>query len=173
MTLAIHSGTHFQAWQTPKSLFNVLSEEVGGYGADLFADSKNHLCDKFFTAEDDAIMQSWASDKIAFGNPPYGGNFQEEAVMKAILEVQARDHLPGVDLLLQASISAKWFLQAFSRCEIHLFTGRIAFDTPAEMANPKRPSFSNALIRVRPGGPRGITAMRSAKTGKVVARNEP
>lgn len=169
MTLAIHSGTHFQAWRTPKKLFEEWYSEVGGYDVDLFADDENHLCEKYFTAEDDSIMQPWAFKKMAFGNPPYGGNFQEEAVVKAIFEVQTKGSLPGVDLLLQASVSAKWFLKAFETCEINLFTGRIAFDTPANMPNPKRPSFSNALIRVRPDGPRGVTSMRSAKTGKVVA----
>jgi len=168
MSIQMLRGNHFQAWRTPKRIFDVLSEEVGGYGLDLFADAENHLCPTYFTEQDDAIVCRWDCDKIAFGNPPYGGNFQEEAVMKAIVEVQRAKRLPGVDLLLQASVSSKWFALAFEHCEIHLFSGRIAFDTPADMANPKRPSFSNALIRVRPDGPHGVTAMRSAKTGQLL-----
>lgn len=169
MTVPMLSGTHFQAWRTPLVIFKTLSEEVGGYGVDLFADNENHLCETYFTQDIDAIMVPWNDDKVAFGNPPYGGNFQEEAVLKAILEVQTRKSLPGVDLLLQASVSTKWFALAFEHCEIHLFRGRIAFDTPKDMANPKRPSFSNALVRIRPDGPHGVTHLRSAKTGLIVA----
>ena len=169
MTVPMLSGGHFQAWRTPPAIFKVLSDEVGGYGIDLFADADNHLCEAYFTQQDDAIMVPWDSSRVAFGNPPYGGNFQEEAVLKAILEVQTRKSLPGVDLLLQASVSTKWFTLAFEHCEIHLFKGRIAFDTPKDMANPKRPSFSNALVRIRPDGPHGVTHLRSAKTGLIVA----
>lgn len=169
MVAHLNAG-HFQAWRTPKGLYDVLSAEVGGYCADLFADADNALHPVYFTAEQDAIMQPWdfGPGAVAFGNPPYGGNFQEEALVKAIREVHTREALGGVDLLVQASISTKWFARAFTECEVHLFTGRIKFDVPPGMVNPKRPSFSNALIRIRRNGPTGVTTLRSAKTGLVV-----
>lgn len=168
MVARLNAG-HFQAWRTPRNIYNALSNEVGGYCADLFADADNALHTSYFTQEQDAIMQPWDfGDGIAFGNPPYGGNFQEEALLKAITEVRTAQRLRGVDLLVQASVSTKWFLRAVQECEVHLFTGRIKFDTPPGMVNPNRPSFSNALIRIRRDGPIGVTAMRSAKTGVII-----
>ena len=94
----------------------------------------------------------------------------EEALHKAILEVRLARRRPHVDLLVQASVSTKWFLKAFQECEVNLYHGRIAFDLPPDRPNLKRPSFSNALIRIRPigAGPTGMTCMRAAKTGKVI-----
>jgi phage N-6-adenine-methyltransferase len=170
MVARLNAG-HFQAWRTPRIIFDKLSDEVGGYCADLFADPENALHERYFTAEQDAIMQPWVfPGGVAFGNPPYGGDFQEEALTKAITEVRVTERLAGVDLLVQASVSTKWFLRAVQECEVHLFHGRIAFDVPPGMPNPKRPSFSNALVRVRRGGPVGVTAMRSARTGAIIQR---
>jgi len=168
MVAHLNAG-HFQAWRTPEKIYKQLSKEVGGYCADLFADKDNALHVNYFTEEQDAIMQQWNfPGKVAFANPPYGGNFQDEALMKAVTEVQVAGRLRGVDLLVQASVSTKWFLFAVQNCEVQLFHGRIQFDVPVGMNNPKRPSFSNALIRVRNVGPRGITGMRSAKTGVII-----
>jgi phage N-6-adenine-methyltransferase len=168
MVAHLNAG-HFQAWRTPRNIFATLSAEVGGYCADLFADPDNALHERYFTAEQDAIMQPWSfPDGVAFGNPPYGGDFQEEALTKAITEVRVAERLAGVDLLVQASVSTKWFLRAVQECEVHLFHGRIQFDVPPGMPNPKRPSFSNALVRVRRDGLHGVTAMRSAKTGAII-----
>lgn len=168
MVAHLNAG-HFQAWRTPRHIFTALSDEVGGYCADLFANPDNALHERYFTAEQDAIMQPWTfAGGVAFGNPPYGGDFQEETLTKAITEVRVAKRLDGVDLLVQASVSTKWFLRAVQECEVHLFHGRIQFDVPPGMPNPKRPSFSNALVRVRRGGLYGVTAMRSAKTGAII-----
>jgi phage N-6-adenine-methyltransferase len=168
MVAHLNAG-HFQAWRTPKRIYEQLSKEAGGYCADLFADKDNALHSKFFTESEDAIMQQWAfPGEVAFANPPYGGHFQEEALAKAITEVRTAKRLRGVDLLVQASVSTKWFLRAVKECDVQLFHGRIQFDVPVGMDNPRRPSFSNALIQVRDRRGKGVTGMRSAKTGAII-----
>lgn len=156
----------FQGWRTPRCIFDPLNAEMH-YTLDAFADHDNHLVETYYTAESDGIMSPWHGDGVVWGNPPYNGDMQEEALIKAIMEVRTAGRRPHVDLLVQASVSTKWFLLAVKSCEVNLYHGRIAFDVPPDMPNPKRPSFSNALIRIRPvgQGPVGITGMRSAKTG--------
>jgi phage N-6-adenine-methyltransferase len=159
----------FQAWRTPRHIFDSLNAEMN-YTLDACADAHNHLCDLYLTEADDAFTTPWHGDGAVWINPPYCLDFQEEALHKCLMEVRVAKRRPHVDLLVQASISTKWFLKAFQECEVNLFHGRIAFDLPPERSNPKSPAFSNALIRVRPigVGPTGITSMRSALTGKVI-----
>ena len=175
MTLEALNADHFQAWRTPLKLYRAFEAdpEIGQYDFDAFASPDNHLAAAYYTAEDDAFIKPWPSQhRTAFGNPPYSGSYQEEALYKAILEVRVAKRFEVVDLLMQASISTKWFRHAFRTCEIHLFHGRISFDLPEGMENRRRPAFSNALIRVRRDGPTGVTCMRSAKTGLVLSDSE-
>ena len=165
MTL-INAGTKFQAWQTPRHIFQGLERYVGAkFDLDAFAAPENALCERFLTKEDDSVMCKWQA-KATFANPPYGGNMQAEAVAKAIREVRMAETTPLVVLLIQAAVSTRWFLLAAQTCEVKLYHGRIAFDAPASVKRSAS-TFSNAAIIVRPAGvgPVGITGFLSAKTG--------
>jgi phage N-6-adenine-methyltransferase len=159
-------------WQTPKALFKQwCSEAPGGFKLDAFASAQNALCARYYTAEDDAIMQPWrAANASVFANPPYGGNMQSECFQKALTEVRTAKRCQEAWILQQANTSSAWFRAAVEQCEVWLFAGRINFDSPSSDRTKRSSStFANVLIIVRDGGPTGIRGFRDPRTGKVVS----
>lgn len=71
-------------WRTPSWLFHAVNHLTGfRLALDLFTDGQNAKCPNYFTAEDNALEQSWAAAlfdiemegehgrPMAFANPPY------------------------------------------------------------------------------------------------------
>lgn len=56
-------------WETPQDLFDRLNA-VFSFELDVCATPENAKCARFYTKEDDAIVQPWA--KRNWMNPPYG-----------------------------------------------------------------------------------------------------
>lgn len=57
-------------WRTPKDLFDKLNEEFH-FTVDLCADDHNHLCDKYYTKENDGFKADLTGERV-YCNPPYG-----------------------------------------------------------------------------------------------------
>lgn len=68
------SGAGFSSdrmdWRTPPELFRALDAEFH-FTLDAAANEANHLCDRYYTAEDSAFWHSWDGEHV-FCNPPYG-----------------------------------------------------------------------------------------------------
>lgn len=60
------------SWQTPDSLYRPLHHEFG-FIIDLAASARNAKCDRFFTAEDNALVQEWPriDEGWCWLNPPF------------------------------------------------------------------------------------------------------
>lgn len=48
-------------WRTPEWLFQAINKLYGPIVLDLFTDGQNAKCQRFFTAEDNALRQDWAN----------------------------------------------------------------------------------------------------------------
>lgn len=59
-----------EVWGTPKKLFDELNKEFG-FTLDPCALPNNAKCNKFYTPEDDGLIQDWSGECV-FCNPPYG-----------------------------------------------------------------------------------------------------
>ena len=57
-------------WATPQAFFDQLNEEFH-FTLDPCADAQNHKCDRYFTKEQNGLVQSWEGERV-FCNPPYG-----------------------------------------------------------------------------------------------------
>ena len=57
-------------WGTPKSLFRLL-DDMFHFTIDPCATDENHLCERYYTREDDGLGHSWEGERV-FMNPPYG-----------------------------------------------------------------------------------------------------
>jgi phage N-6-adenine-methyltransferase len=57
-------------WATPKDFFNKLNEEFH-FTLDLSANKNNTKCSKFYSIEDNALIQ-YPKGETIFCNPPYG-----------------------------------------------------------------------------------------------------
>ena len=66
----VHLSSTSCEWPTPQSLFDDLSRVYGGFDLDPCATPENAKCARFFTREDDGLIQPWTGK--VFCNPPYG-----------------------------------------------------------------------------------------------------
>lgn len=66
---SIHHSTGKDNWATPKWLFDKLNE-IWKFSLDAACVKETALCSKYFTPEDNSLIQDWSKD-IVFLNPPY------------------------------------------------------------------------------------------------------
>ena len=110
-------------WGTPQDLFDKLNAEFK-FTLDACASAENTKCAKFYSEEQNALIQDWSKD-IVFMNPPYSTKLQNLFVQKAYEE-----SLKGaiVVCLLPARTSTKRFHDFCLKGEIRFISGRIQFE---------------------------------------------
>lgn len=107
-------------WQTPLSVFNQLHEEFG-FTLDAAAEPSSALCDKYFTEQDDALIQDW-SNEIVFCNPPY-------SKLKQFAEKASAESRRGatVVMLVPARTDTQAFHNHLAAGEVRFIKGRLKF----------------------------------------------
>jgi phage N-6-adenine-methyltransferase len=55
---------------TTREVFDPIAARFGGFTVDVAASEENTKCDRFYSLEDDGLMQSWAGERV-WCNPPY------------------------------------------------------------------------------------------------------
>lgn len=125
--LAILKQPERHDWTTPPRLFNVLDEEFG-FTLDAAASDENAKCDRYFTADDDGLAQSWTTPGYVFCNPPYG-NHLATWVRKAYAQARLGQ---GVVLLIPARTDTSWWHTYVMKAhEIRFIRGRVRFSGSA------------------------------------------
>lgn len=117
-------------WSTPQDLFDELNDEFD-FNLDPCADEENHKCEKYFTKEQNGLLQDWEGHRV-FCNPPYGKNISEW-VRKCYEEGRKEQTL--VVLLIPARTDTKYFHDYIQhRAEIRFIKGRLKFGNAASSA---------------------------------------
>lgn len=110
-------------WETPPEVFKDLDNEFK-FTLDPCASKENHKCAKYFTKEDNGLVQSWGGYKV-FCNPPYGRTIAAW-VEKAYIESKKENTL--VVMLLPARTDTRWFHEfIYHKFEIRFIKGRLKF----------------------------------------------
>ena len=126
-------------WATPQTLFDALDREFR-FTLDVCADPDNAKCDRFFTKEDDCLIQDWG-EAVCWMNPPYGHAIKQ-FLQKAH---EATKRGATVVCLVPAKTDTKWWHDVAMKHEIRLIRGRLKF------GNAKHPApFGSAIIVMRP-----------------------
>lgn len=111
-------------WETPIDLFNKLDEEFH-FTLDPAASKTNHKCKKFYTKEQDGLIQDWGGETV-FVNPPYGGKVVNLWVAKAYTESLKPN--TTVVMLLPSRTDTKWFHEyVLDKAEIRFIRKRLKF----------------------------------------------
>ena len=112
-------------WATPQDFFDKLNDEFH-FTLDPCADETNHKCEKYFTKEDDGLIQCWRGETV-FCNPPYGreiGNWVKRCYMHSVVDC-------GIAvMLIPARTDTKWFHEYIynkPNVEIRFIKGRLKF----------------------------------------------
>ena len=64
------TSSNCETWATPQAFFDRLNERFH-FTLDVAADASNAKCPRYFTEQDNALIQDWGKE-VCFCNPPYG-----------------------------------------------------------------------------------------------------
>lgn len=123
-------------WATPLSIFMPLNEEYR-FTLDPCCTADTRKCDRYFTPEENGLIQSWAGERV-FVNPPYSRGNIDKWMEKC---AQEANRAQVIVALIPVSTSARWFHEyVWNKAEIHFYRGRIRF-----IGAPHSAPFSSML----------------------------
>lgn len=121
-------------WETPQDLFDKLNA-LYGFTLDACASPENAKCKKYYTKEQNSLVQDWNHDRV-WCNPPYGkeiSKFVRKAALSSSLVV----------MLLPARTDTKYFHEyIYGKQTIYFLKGRLKF------SNSKTPAPFPSMIVV-------------------------
>jgi phage N-6-adenine-methyltransferase len=126
-------------WATPKGLFAELNEEFD-FTLDVCASSENHLCEKYFSKEDDSLKQIWTGR--CWMNPPYGREIGKWC-KKALAETKS-NRAELVCCLVPSRTDTTWWHECCMQGEIRFIRGRLKFGGSTNSA-----PFPSAVVILR------------------------
>lgn len=127
-------------WSTPKDFFKTLNDEFD-FTLDPCADELNHKCEKYYTKEQNGLIQSWKGERV-FCNPPYG------STLKDWVKKCAESDAELVVMLIPARTDTKYFHEyIYNKSEIRFIKGRLKFGNSKNSA-----PFPSMLVIFRKGG---------------------
>lgn len=109
-------------WETPQYLFDELDKEFS-FTLDPCASKQNAKCKKYYTKEDNGLLQDW-NGEIVFCNPPYGKDIYKW------VEKCYNHHIDGGKsvLLLPVRTDTKYFHKFIYNIDnIRFLKGRLKF----------------------------------------------
>lgn len=127
-------------WPTPLALFNRLNEEFG-FTLDPCASKENAKCTRFFTKEENGLLQRWGGE-VVFMNPPYGSEIGLW-IRKAWQE--SRNGATVVCLIPSRTDTKYWHRYVMRATEIRFISGRVKFGNGKDSA-----PFPSAIVVFRP-----------------------
>lgn len=111
-------------WATPQDFFNKMNELYGPFDLDVCATAANAKCAKYYTKEDNALVQDWVKDgPVCWMNPPYGKTIRDW--MKKAYEESQRG--ATVVCLVHARTDTKWFHDFAIKGDLTFVKGRLKF----------------------------------------------
>jgi site-specific DNA-methyltransferase (adenine-specific) len=109
-------------WGTPQGLFNELNESYN-FTLDPCATPLNAKCQKFFTKEQDGLIQSWENETV-FCNPPYGRDMP-----KWIKKCYEESSKATIVLLMPSRTDTKYFHDyVLGKAHLAFIKGRLKFE---------------------------------------------
>jgi phage N-6-adenine-methyltransferase len=149
--LKLWNSSADENWGTPQSFFDKLNTEFR-FTLDAAASATNAKCARYYTKEDNALMQPW-SDRV-WCNPPYSATMTPAFMQKASTE---RNNCQIIVILVPARTSTQWWRDTVWDGELAKRGVTVRF--PPRLKNDKRnhPSksekrwpFPCALVIFRP-----------------------
>ena len=117
----VHHMSKKYDWETPCDLFEQLNHEFA-FTLDPCATQENKKCDRYYTLEDNGLIQSWAGE-IVFMNPPYG-RLIGKWIQKAFEESQQG---AVVVCLIPSRTDTIWWHNYCMHGEVRFIKGRLNF----------------------------------------------
>ena len=110
-------------WATPQDFFDKLDAEFH-FSLDPCASDDNAKCKKYFTEEDNGLIQNWGGQRV-FCNPPYG-----REISKWVRKCSEESKKPNTlcVMLIPARTDTSYFHDyIYNKAEIRFIRGRLKF----------------------------------------------
>lgn len=121
-------------WNTPPELFARL-DRMFHFQCDVAASRENHLCAKYFTKEENGLVQTWGG--VNWMNPPYGRKIGDW-IRKADEEAQKGNLTVA---LVPARVDTAWWQDYCTKWHYVFLRGRLKFSGSKNSA-----PFPSALV---------------------------
>lgn len=110
-------------WATPQEIFDSLNAEFH-FTLDAAATVENHKCERYYTAEQNGLKQSWGGESV-FLNPPYSqiAKWVEKAYREG-----TKDNTVVVMLIPSRTDTRYFHNYILHRSEIRFIKGRLHFN---------------------------------------------
>lgn len=136
-------------WRTPALLADKL-RAVFDFDLDVAASAGNTLAKRFYTEQDDALVQPWDGVSI-YCNPPYDRRL-DKWVQKALSTYQ-RDRAKKIVMLVPMRPGTGWWWQYVrDQCCVVALRGKLQFDDSTTFVAP----FYSALLIYDEFAPRSL-----------------
>ena len=109
-------------WETPHDFFVKLDKEFH-FTLDPCASDENHKCKKYYTKEQDGLIQDWSGETV-FCNPPYSKKEQDIWVKKCFEESR---HATVVMLIPARTDTKRFHEYILPHAEVRFLKGRLTF----------------------------------------------
>ena len=122
-------SSNLDLWETPQKFFEELDKEFH-FTLDACATPQNAKCKRFFTEQDNALVQDWGGE-VVFCNPPYSRKGGQDLFVKKAFEESQK---PGttIVMLLPARTDTERFHKFIwggdKQNEIRFIKGRLVFE---------------------------------------------
>ena len=118
--LKVHFSSKTDLWATPQDFYEKYNK-IYKFTLDVCATNENAKCNKFFTVEQDGLIQEWSG--ICWMNPPYGRSISKW--IKKAYESSKNGAI--VVCLLPARTDTKWWHDYCMNGKIEFIKGRLKF----------------------------------------------
>ena len=121
----VHFSSKTNEWCTPQKFFDDLNEEFG-FTVDVCATEENAKCEKYYTKEQDGLLQDWEGE-IVWCNPPYGREIKDW-IKKAYVTIEnCCVNTTIVMLIPSRTDTTYWHDYVMKASDIRFIRGRIKF----------------------------------------------
>jgi len=140
MNKELHFSSKSNEWRTPKYIFDYYNK-IYNFQLDASATKENALCEKFYTLEDNSLIQNWNQYKTIWCNPPYGREIGK--FVKKSYEESLKGYT--VVLLIPARVDTKWWHEYCTLGSVYFIKGRLKFINNNNVNNTSAP-FPSAIV---------------------------
>lgn len=137
---SVHHSSESDEWPTPQDFYDKCAAEFGPLELDPCATAENTKCPRFYTRQQDGLLQPWAPARV-WMNPPYGrtiGDWMRKAWEESTIGAL-------VVCLVPARTDTAWWHDYAMRGEIRFLRGRLKFGGHENSA-----PFPSALVIFHP-----------------------
>ena len=125
--MKVHYSSQSNEWATPANLFEQLNMEFD-FTLDPCATPENAKCSKFYTQQEDGLIQNWDGERV-FVNPPYGREIGKW------VKKSAKSNADIVVMLIPARTDTSYFHDyIYGKAEIRFIRGRVKFGDSKQSA---------------------------------------